>query len=148
MMRLKTSSLLVLSLVAAACGSPARPASIALTHQWAVPAGTSLFTRVSLGASPERAADALMGVMPTIVHRLGERCQEDEGAAAPGEFLLSFALRAGKASSPRAEPLSPLAACVLAALPEAVAASAAELGAPPPVEIVLHLEHAPVKAPG
>lgn len=136
--------LLSLLVLAAACGAPPAPAPVALTHQWGVPAGASLFTRVSLGATPEGAADSLMPVMPTIVHRLGERCQGDEGAAAAGSFFLAFTLRGGKSSAPKAEPLSPVAACAIAGLPEVLGASAAELGGLPPMDVVLHLEHAPV----
>lgn len=136
---------LSLCLLLAACGAPPAPSPVALTHQWGVPAGASLFHRVSLGAAPEGAADSLMPVMPTIVHRLGERCQGEAEAATAGTFFLSFALRGGKSTAPKAEPLSPVAACAIAGLPEVLGASAAELAGLPAMDVVLHLEHAPIQ---
>lgn len=135
----------VLAMVAACGGSPPpAPAAVSLTHQWAVKAGTSLFVQVSLGTSPDTAADGLMGAMPTVVHKLGEKCRNDPAAKTPGVFVVTFTLGGVAAPDPTADPPSPLADCVTAALPAVLAESAADLQVKAATGVVLHLEHAPV----
>lgn len=133
-----------LAIVAACAGPPPAPAAVSLTHQWAVKAGTSLFVQASLGTSPDSAADGLMGAMPTLVHALGEKCRDDPAAKKPGVFVVTFTLGGASAPMPTADPPSPLADCVVAALPAVLDESAAELEVKAPTGVVLHLEHAPV----
>ncbi|MBL8948102.1 MAG: hypothetical protein JNK45_33310 [Myxococcales bacterium] len=124
--------------------TPAPQQGLALTHQWSVKAGTSLFVQVSLGATPDAAADAMMSTMPTVIHQLGERCRSNAAAATPGVFTLSFALEGGVATNPTSEPASALADCVIGAMPAVMKEHAAALATVPPASVVLHLEHAPV----
>lgn len=139
------SSLSLLAVLALGCNAPApAPTQLALTHQWSTKAGTSLFAQVSLGAAPEGAADALMGVMPTVAHQLGERCRSHPGAATAGAFALSFSLEAGAAVGPTAEPPSPLGECAIAALEDLVHEHAAEFTKATGARVVLYLEHAPM----
>lgn len=128
--------------VVAACSKPQEKSTgVSLTHQWAVKPGASLFVQVSLGTTPDSAADGLMGAMPTVVHQLGERCKNDPAAKTPGVFALTFTL--GKdALAPSADPPGPIADCVMKALPEVLAANK-EIEAATPTGVVLHLEHAP-----
>lgn len=140
-MRSVCSSLLFVGLIAACKPAPEKTTGVALTHQWAVKPGASLFVQVSLGTTPESAADGLMAAMPTVVHQLGERCKNEPAAKSPGGFSLSFSL--GKdALSPAADPPSPVADCVMKVLPEVLAANEG-LDAATPSAVVLHLEHAP-----
>jgi hypothetical protein len=134
--------LMGLGLTLLACNKPQEKATGAsLTHQWAVKPGASLFVQVSLGTTPDSAADALMTAMPTVVHQLGERCKNEPGAQTPGVFALSFSL--GKDDlAPSADPPGPVADCVMKALPEVLAANK-EIEAAAPTGVVLHLEHAP-----
>lgn len=133
-------------LVVPACNAPtpAPQQGLALTHQWSVKAGTSLFVQVSLGATPDAAADAMMSTMPTVIHQLGERCRSNAAAATPGVFTLSFALEGGVATNPTSEPASALADCVIGAMPAVLKEHVAALAKVPPASVVLHLEHAPV----
>lgn len=140
-MRRVRTSLGFVGLLVACKPAPETSTGVALTHQWAVKPGASLFVQVSLGTTPEAAADGLMTSMPTVVHQLGERCKNEPAAKSPGVFSVSFSL--GKdALSPTADPPGPIADCVIAALPEVIAANA-ELDAATPTGVVLHLEHAP-----
>jgi hypothetical protein len=139
----RRSLALLLLTTLAGCAEPPRAAPPALTHQWRAPAGASLFVDVSMGAAPDGAADRLMAVMPTIVHRLGELCKESQGAAAAGSFVLSFGVRDGGPVSPAVDPQSALATCTIEALPAAIRESAAGLAGLPPVEVVVLLQHAP-----
>ena len=141
-MRRVCSPLIALGLMTAACNKPQeRATGVSLTHQWAVKPGASLFVQVSLGTTPDSAADGLMTAMPTVVHQLGERCKSDPAAKTPGVFALSFSLGT-EALSPTADPPGPLADCVMKALPEVLFANK-ELDVAAPVGVVLHLEHAP-----
>jgi hypothetical protein len=136
----------LVSLGAMSCNAPtpAPAQGLALTHQWSVKAGTSLFVQVSLGATPDGAADAMMSAMPTVIHQLGERCRSNTAAATPGVFTLSFALEGGVATNPTSEPPSVLADCVIGAMPAVLKEHAAALATVPSASVVLHLEHAPV----
>lgn len=146
-MRLSTAiACAVLGLVVPACNAPtpAPQQGLALTHQWSVKAGTSLFVQVSLGATPEGAADAMMSAMPTVIHQLGERCRSNSAAATPGVFTLSFTLEGGVATNPTSEPASALADCVIGAMPAVLKEHTTALATVPSASVVLHLEHAPV----
>lgn len=146
-MRLSTAiACAVLGLVVPACNAPtpAPQQGLALTHQWSVKAGTSLFVQVSLGATPDGAADAMMSAMPTVIHQLGERCRSNTAAATPGVFTLSFTLEGGVATNPTSEPASALADCVIGAMPAVLKEHATALATVPSASVVLHLEHAPV----
>lgn len=136
----------IAGLGALSCNAPAPAPSqgLALTHQWSVKAGTSLFVQVSLGATPDGAADAMMSAMPTVVHQLGERCRGNSAAATPGVFTLSFTLEGGVATNPTSDPPSVLADCVIGAIPAVLKEHTALLTTVPPSSVVLHLEHAPV----
>lgn len=133
-------------LATASCSKPEPPATtaLALTHQWAVKAGTSLFVQVSLGTKPEAAADGLMEIMPTAVHQLGEQCRTDEGAAKAGSFSVSFALTGGAATSPSADPSSSLGECVVSSVASTLAPHSKALSALEGAQVVLYLEHAPL----
>lgn len=129
-----------------ACNAPEKAEiGVSLTHQWSVAPGSSLFVQVSLGSSPASAADALMAVMPTVVHKLGERCRHEPSATKPGVFTLSFTLDGGVASIPTADPPTPLSGCVVTALGAVVEQSRAELAGLRHTGVVIHLEHVPVE---
>jgi hypothetical protein len=133
------------TLMALAC-NPATPVpqGLALTHQWSVKAGTSLFVQASLGTAPDGAADALMSVMPTVVHQLGERCRGNVAAATGGVFSLSFALDAGEVVNAASDPPSALAECVIGALPTLAKEHGEVFGKVPSARVALYLEHAPL----
>lgn len=136
-------ALVVLLVAACSSGEPARSGPrIALTHQWSVPAGASIFVENSLGTAPAAAADALMKAMPNVVYRLGERCKGEAGFAEAGALTVELTLEGQKASDVRVDPQSPATACVQAGIAEEVAAEAALAGAGKS-SVVLHLGHAP-----
>lgn len=140
---------LAIAVASMSCTKPEPPAAsaLALTHQWAVKAGTSLFVQVSLGTKPDPVADALMEFMPTVVHQLGEQCRTDEGAAKAGSFSVSFTIQGGAAASPSADPPSSLGECVVASVADSLASHSKAMSPHEGAQVVLYLEHAPLGAP-
>ncbi len=137
-------SMMLLAALACVSPEPAPAAALALTHQWSTKPGTSLFAQVSLGASPEGVADSLMGIMPTLVHQLGDRCREVPAPVGAGAFSLSFGLDEGVAAPVTADPRSPIGDCAAAALPALVLERAKDLAGVPAAKVVVYLEHAPM----
>jgi hypothetical protein len=139
------ASALALSL--AACGGDERRAAptaqIPLTHQWSVPAGASLFTKNSLGAEPAAAGDVMMAAMPSVVHRLGERCKGDPAFAKVGALTIEAVIENAAAKDIAVLPESSGAACIRNAVAEEVGKEKEALSAAPPAKILLHLEHTP-----
>jgi hypothetical protein len=116
---------------------------IQLTHQWGVPQGASIFVENSLGAAPAEAADRLMGALPNVVYRLGERCKGEAGFADSGALTVEFVLTGAKAEQVRVDPATPASACVERGLIDELTPEEALAGLPR-TEVVLHLVHMPL----
>jgi hypothetical protein len=85
---------------------------ILLTQSWSVPAGKSLFTENHMGTLPPANAEALMGVVPGLLHRLGDACKEQQGLERAGDLTLGFEIDAAGVSQVEVTPDSALARCI------------------------------------
>lgn len=113
-------SLLLLALPLTACSGKqpedAAAGQLELTHSWNVPVGKSVFVSADMGTTPQDNGDAMMKVMPGVLHRIGEACKTEAGLAGEGELVLSFNVAGGVAKALTIDPEGDASECLATAL--------------------------------
>ncbi len=109
-----------------------------LTHTWNVAPGTSLFVSADMGTKPAENGDAMMKVMPGVLHRIGEACKTGAGLEGDGEIVLTFNMAGGVAKAVTVDPEGQAADC----LAEALAKEGEALGSAPDGTVMVRTSYA------
>ncbi len=130
------SSFLIACSPASTGAEPREDAQIMLSHSWNVSPETSKFYAVDMGTEPPEAADALMGTLPTVMHKIGADCAAAEWTG-NGELVIALHVEGGAPKDVAVAPEISAAACLV----EAVEAQAGQFEGLPDASVLVRANY-------